>query len=196
MRSQGCRCSGVVPCAHSFRTLAVDMFGLGTLTLPADFARLGWILALVVMFVCFLGTLYSGRLFTMLSERVGPSCAHTFPTAAAPSSQPPLSSSRRNVIKGTSCIQCDIPPHYLLSEGLHSCAGAEGASLRRPGQGCPGKNGAAAGVCGCVHDGAGQPGHLPDHVDGVPCSRSSTSGTCPPWSLEPSLQGSSRPSPR
>lgn len=46
------------------------MFGLGTLTLPADFARLGWILALLVMLLCLCGMLYCGRLFTLLAAKV------------------------------------------------------------------------------------------------------------------------------
>ena len=46
---------------------AGDMLGLGSLTLPAVFARLGWALALAVIVICVLGTLYSGRLFTLLA---------------------------------------------------------------------------------------------------------------------------------
>ena len=46
------------------------MFGLGTLTLPADFARLGWIVALLVMLLCLCGMLYCGRLFTLLAAKV------------------------------------------------------------------------------------------------------------------------------
>ena len=44
-----------------------DMFGLGTLTLPADFARLGWAVALPVIAICALGMVYSGVLFGRLA---------------------------------------------------------------------------------------------------------------------------------
>ncbi|KAK9902167.1 hypothetical protein WJX75_006684 [Coccomyxa subellipsoidea] len=47
-----------------------DMLGLGALTLPSVFARLGWVPALVIMTVCAIGTIYSGRLFTLLVEKV------------------------------------------------------------------------------------------------------------------------------
>ena len=43
-----------------------DMFGLGCLTLPANFAQLGWVVALALIALCALGMLYSGRLFTLL----------------------------------------------------------------------------------------------------------------------------------
>lgn len=46
-----------------------DMLGLGALTLPSVFARLGWVPALVIMTVCAIGTIYSGRLFTLLVEK-------------------------------------------------------------------------------------------------------------------------------
>jgi len=46
------------------------MLGLGSLTLPSVFARLGWIPALIVIVVCGLGTLYSGRLFALLATKV------------------------------------------------------------------------------------------------------------------------------
>ena len=46
---------------------AGDMLGLGSLTLPAVFARLGWAPALAVIAICVIGTLYSGRLFTLLA---------------------------------------------------------------------------------------------------------------------------------
>ena len=46
------------------------MLGLGSLTLPSGFARLGWVFALVLMGLCCAGTLYSGRLFTMLTLQV------------------------------------------------------------------------------------------------------------------------------
>ena len=46
------------------------MLGLGSLTLPSAFARLGWVFALVLMGLCCAGTLYSGRLFTMLTLQV------------------------------------------------------------------------------------------------------------------------------
>lgn len=47
-----------------------DMFGLGTLTLPGDFARLGWVLAVAMMVLCLAGVLYSGRVFTLLAAQV------------------------------------------------------------------------------------------------------------------------------
>lgn len=46
------------------------MFGLGTLTLPADFARLGWAVALPVIGLCALGMLYSGVLFGRLATHL------------------------------------------------------------------------------------------------------------------------------
>ncbi len=48
------------------------MLGLGSLTLPAVFARLGWALALAVIVLCVVGTLYSGRLFTLLAVKACP----------------------------------------------------------------------------------------------------------------------------
>ena len=47
-----------------------DMFGLGTLTLPADFARLGWAVALPVMALCATGMVYSGVLFGRLASHL------------------------------------------------------------------------------------------------------------------------------
>ncbi|CAL5228546.1 g11700 [Coccomyxa viridis] len=47
-----------------------DMLGLGSLTLPSVFARLGWIPALIVVIVCGFGTMYSGRLFALLATKV------------------------------------------------------------------------------------------------------------------------------
>ena len=47
-----------------------DMFGLGTLTLPADFARLGWAVALPVIGLCALGMVYSGVLFGRLASHL------------------------------------------------------------------------------------------------------------------------------
>lgn len=46
------------------------MFGLGTLTLPADFARLGWAVALPVIALCALGMVYSGVLFGRLASHL------------------------------------------------------------------------------------------------------------------------------
>ena len=46
------------------------MLGLGSLTLPSVFARLGWIPALIVVIVCGFGTMYSGRLFALLATKV------------------------------------------------------------------------------------------------------------------------------
>ena len=46
------------------------MLGLGSLTLPSVFARLGWIPALIVVAICGLGTMYSGRLFALLATKV------------------------------------------------------------------------------------------------------------------------------
>ena len=51
--------------------VAGDMLGLGSLTLPGVFARLGWIPAIIVVLVCGLGTMYSGRLFALLASKVG-----------------------------------------------------------------------------------------------------------------------------
>jgi hypothetical protein len=46
------------------------MLGLGSLTLPGVFARLGWIPALILFCLCAVGTIYSGRLFTLLAQMV------------------------------------------------------------------------------------------------------------------------------
>ena len=50
--------------------LLADMFGLGTLTLPADFARLGWAVALPVVIICAAGMVYSGVLFGRLASHL------------------------------------------------------------------------------------------------------------------------------
>ena len=60
-----------------------DMFGLGTLTLPADFARLGWAVALPVITVCALGMVYSGILFGRLATHLPASRAFDQLGAAA-----------------------------------------------------------------------------------------------------------------
>lgn len=54
-----------------FFLLTGDMLGLGSLTLPSVFARLGWVPALAIIAICALGTIYSGRLFTLLVEKAG-----------------------------------------------------------------------------------------------------------------------------
>lgn len=46
------------------------MLGLGSLTLPGVFARVGWIPALILFALCAIGTIYSGRLFTLMAEMV------------------------------------------------------------------------------------------------------------------------------
>lgn len=51
-------------CACHFR------FGLGTLSLPADFARLGWAVGIVAVALCAAGTVYSGVLFSRLGVLV------------------------------------------------------------------------------------------------------------------------------
>jgi hypothetical protein len=43
-----------------------DMFGLGSLTLPADFVRLGWVPALALLILFGIGDVYSGLLYTRL----------------------------------------------------------------------------------------------------------------------------------
>lgn len=48
---------------------AGDMLGLGSLTLPSVFARLGWVPALAIIALCAVGTIYSGRLFTLLVQK-------------------------------------------------------------------------------------------------------------------------------
>jgi len=60
-----------------------DMFGLGTLTLPADFARLGWAVALPVIIICALGMVYSGILFGRLATHLPASHAFDQLGAAA-----------------------------------------------------------------------------------------------------------------
>ena len=57
---------------------AGDMLGLGSLTLPSAFARVGWVVALVLMALCCAGTLYSGRLFTMLTLKACGTTLHTW----------------------------------------------------------------------------------------------------------------------
>ncbi|CAK0786030.1 hypothetical protein CVIRNUC_009243 [Coccomyxa viridis] len=47
-----------------------DMLGLGSLTLPSVFARLGWIPAILVVLLCGLGTVWAGRLFALLAVKV------------------------------------------------------------------------------------------------------------------------------
>ena len=49
---------------------AGDMLGLGALTLPSVFARLGWLPASVLLALCALGTLMSGRLFARMAQQV------------------------------------------------------------------------------------------------------------------------------
>ena len=61
---------GTTSAAATTLVLLGDMFGLGSLTLPADFARLGWLPGGAAMALCAAGTLYSGRLFTALAENV------------------------------------------------------------------------------------------------------------------------------
>jgi hypothetical protein len=61
-----------------------DMLGLGSLTLPAVFARLGWLPALAVIALCVVGTLYSGRLFTLLALKARDSvCLQRYCSACA-----------------------------------------------------------------------------------------------------------------
>lgn len=56
-RNEWCDCSG-------------DMLGLGALGLPSVFARLGWLPASVLLAVCAIGSLYSGRLFAIMAQQV------------------------------------------------------------------------------------------------------------------------------
>ena len=49
---------------------AGDMLGLGALTLPSVFARLGWLPASVLLAACALGALMSGRLFARMAQQV------------------------------------------------------------------------------------------------------------------------------
>ena len=51
------------------------MLGLGSLTLPSVFARLGWIPAVAVVMLCGLGTVWAGRLFALLAVKVRPCSA-------------------------------------------------------------------------------------------------------------------------
>jgi hypothetical protein len=60
---------GPVGTTHWLLTTCIllgDMFGLGSLTLPADFVRLGWIPALVLLILFGIGDIYSGLLYTRL----------------------------------------------------------------------------------------------------------------------------------
>lgn len=50
--------------------MMADMFGLGALSLPADFARLGWLPALSCMAWFTLTNVYSGLIYQRLSIRV------------------------------------------------------------------------------------------------------------------------------
>lgn len=50
--------------------MVAEMFGLGILTLPADFARLGWAIGLGLVLLFCLGTIYSGLLFSQLGAKV------------------------------------------------------------------------------------------------------------------------------
>jgi amino acid permease len=47
-----------------------DMFGLGTLSLPGDFARLGWAPAVTATLLLAAGGIYTGSLYQRLSLRV------------------------------------------------------------------------------------------------------------------------------
>lgn len=47
-----------------------DMFGLGTLSLPADFARLGWIPALACLVWFAVADIYAGVIYQRLSLKV------------------------------------------------------------------------------------------------------------------------------
>lgn len=60
------------------------MLGLGSLTLPSVFARLGWAPALAVIAICALGTIYSGRLFTLLVEKASLPCNTLFTPFPSP----------------------------------------------------------------------------------------------------------------
>ena len=77
MPSVSCRCcknTGVCvdghPCLRQCCWYAGDMLGLGALTLPSVFARLGWLPACVLLAVCALGALMSGRLFARMAQQV------------------------------------------------------------------------------------------------------------------------------
>eukprot|EP00879_Flechtneria_rotunda_P020170 GHRR01021211.1.p1 GENE.GHRR01021211.1~~GHRR01021211.1.p1 ORF type:complete len:184 (+),score=39.00 GHRR01021211.1:394-945(+) len=61
---------GKTPWLLTTAILLSDMFGLGTLSLPADFARLGWIPALLCFAWFALSSIYSGWLYQRLSLRV------------------------------------------------------------------------------------------------------------------------------
>lgn len=50
--------------------MVAEMFGLGILTLPADFARLGWAIGLGLVLLFCMGTMYSGVLFSQLGAKV------------------------------------------------------------------------------------------------------------------------------
>ena len=66
--------SGAQQCKACFTQVEIcatgDMLGLGSLTLPSVFARLGWILAVIVVLLCGLGTVWAGRLFALLAVKV------------------------------------------------------------------------------------------------------------------------------
>ena len=55
--------------------MVAEMFGLGILTLPADFARLGWAVGLGIVLLFCLGMIYSGVLFAQLGR-----CGHLHAT--------------------------------------------------------------------------------------------------------------------
>lgn len=50
--------------------MVAEMFGLGILTLPADFARLGWAVGLSIVLLFCLGMIYSGVLFAQLGKKL------------------------------------------------------------------------------------------------------------------------------
>jgi vesicular inhibitory amino acid transporter len=50
--------------------MLADMFGLGTLSLPADYARLGWAPALAFTVLFALGDVYTGVIYQRLSLAV------------------------------------------------------------------------------------------------------------------------------
>lgn len=56
--------------------MVAEMFGLGILTLPADFARLGWAVGLAIVLLFCLGMIYSGVLFAQLGRCVHLACSY------------------------------------------------------------------------------------------------------------------------
>lgn len=62
-------------CTSAMWGCAGDMLGVGALTLPSVFVRLGWLPASVLLAVCALGTLYSGRLFAAMAQQVSTCCS-------------------------------------------------------------------------------------------------------------------------